>query len=875
MLKYQFTDRGIVVERPASQSYNRGCFSPTIIPTANITGWQAPYDWILYFSTDHASGSGGIWAVLVSGDPTDSNNWVDYDTAIANGDFDYLPSKPSGNPVYIDTVSAGTQTETPCARVIDGVVYLTAHNNSGPGYDGGDIREQTTSLHTSTDGLNFTWRGYILTYDPRFGAGTGHTGYLEWDLNNGKLDYPHNYIGYSTAGDYSALWGTYELIDSSSQTQSAARWELLQVWKKDLGRVVENVSGYTNPELVMTLSPSSLVKQDDGSLMALAEIREQGGGGAQLVPRFSIPVLIADDGFTRLSYAGEPVQGGPDAVNQVVLRDTLEYQGRKFKVYRAVGPGDSSTALGAIGLMEFELVDGSLPMLNPPYPEREDISFIGASTLPANVKRMTGQGSIAFTANGLELTLAAGEREGFYLPDVSTSMKMLDVTWLNARLTTFDYWKPHAGFAKDYIRGSALDVQDVVYTSYETSSDLDRQLTVIQKVGGVESATSYPFDRIGYGGSYTNGESAQAPTSYGLRWMPTEDRVSLLSKDTERGFVDASGMLNGEYVPFIEIENTEAADPITVIIEGIGFGQAGDIQYQWAVDSKPATSNATISEPTAKNFDINIDVAGSYEIGLVTSNEDDSSPRVTQSFAVEGPNQPPIANAGPDQSVAAATQFTLDGAGSQDTDGTIVDYRWTQTAGDTVALNLEDPARPTATAPSKTTAQRLTFQLVTVDDEGAVSSPSLVNIDVAAVVQNDVLNIIDKISFTFESDGMITAFPGRANRETFRLKPSDPTGLVLEDGWFDFEANDVRRVEISMLETTGVKIISSDTDSITREKSKLHVRMGDMPIKSSTKEFEPTVSVFVGNDERGVVMTAPGLSGAPKVKYYSTTARAV
>lgn len=241
----------------------------------------------------------------------------------------------------------------------------------------------------------------------------------------------------------------------------------------------------------------------------------------------------------------------------------------------------------------------------------------------------------------------------------------------------------------------------------------------------------------------------------------------------------------------------------------------------------------------------------------------------------EVPNVAPTANAGPDQAVAAATQFTLDGTGSQDTDGTIVEWRWTQTAGDTVTLNLEDPARPTATSPSKTTAQRLTFQLVTVDDEGAVSSSSLVNIDVAAVVQNDVLNIIDKISFTFESDGMITAFPGRANRETFRLKPSDPTGLVLEDGWFDFEANDVRRVEISMLETTGVKIISSDTDSITRERSKLHVRMGDMLIKSSTKEFEPTVSVFVGDDERGVVMTAPGLSGAPKVKYYSTTARAI
>lgn len=865
MLKYQFTDRGIVVERPASQGSNRGCFSPTIIPTANITGWQAPYDWILYFSTDHVNGSGGTWAVLVSGDPTDSNNWVDYDTAIANGDFDYLPSKPSGNPVYIDTVSAGTQTETPCARVIDGVVYLTTHNNSGPSYDGGDIREQTTAIATSSDGINFTRQGYVLTYDPRFGAGTGHTGYFEWDVNDGKLNYPHTYIGYSIAGDYSALWGTDVVTN---------QWELLQVWKKDVGRVVENVSGYTNPELVMTLSPSSLVKQDDGSLMALAEIREQGEGGAQLVPRFSIPVLVADDGFTRLSYAGEPAQGGPDAVNQVVLRDTLEYQGRKFKVYRAVGAGTSTTAVGAIGLMEFELVDGSLPLLDPPYPERDDISFIGASSLPANVKRMTGQGSIAFTANGLELTLAAGEREGFYLPDVSTSMKMLDVTWLNARLTTFDYWKPHAGFAKDYIRGSALDAQDVVYTSFESSSDLDRQLTVIQKVGGVESTTSYPFDRIGYGGSYTNGESAQAPTSYGLRWMPTENRVSLLSKDTERGFVDASGMLNGEYVPFIEIENAEAADSITVVIEGIGFGQAGDIQYQWAIDNKPATSNATIAEPTAKNFDINIDVAGSYEIGLVTSDEDDSSPRITQSFAVEGPNQPPVANAGPDQSVVAGSLVQLDGSASYDPDpnGSISGYGWVQTSGDSVDLDSDTIEKPKFIAPSKLDPQALTFDLVVVDNEGAVSQISTTTVNVAGVEQSNVLNILDKLHFTLDNDGVVTAYPGRSNRETFRFKPSRTENLVLDDdGYLNLEQNDIDRIEISVVTRTGIMTLSSKTAAINLEGSKAHCRLGDLQLDSSTKSFDLTFTVYVDGDEKGVVMVAPTQNGNASVKYYQST----
>ena len=302
----------------------------------------------------------------------------------------------------------------------------------------------------------------------------------------------------------------------------------------------------------------------------------------------------------------------------------------------------------------------------------------------------------------------------------------------------------------------------------------------------------------------------------------------------------------------------------------------------------PATLTITVGDTYTPDFSTNegnlvitgtpdTSTAGTYTVTATATDAAGNVGSATQTVIVEEVpvNQPPVANAGPDQSVAAATQFTLDGTGSQDTDGTIVEWRWTQTAGDTVTLDLENPSSPRAISPSKTIPQTLTFSLVTVDDEGAASPPSLVNIDVAAVVQNDVLNIIDKISFTFESDGMITAFPGRANRETFRLKPSDPTGLVLEDGWFDFEANDVRRVEISMLETTGVKIISSDTDSITRERSKLHVRMGDMPIKSSTKEFEPTVSVFVGDDERGVVMTAPGLSGAPKVKYYSTTARAV
>lgn len=327
-------------------------------------------------------------------------------------------------------------------------------------------------------------------------------------------------------------------------------------------------------------------------------------------------------------------------------------------------------------------------------------------------------------------------------------------------------------------------------------------------------------------------------------------------------------------VEFVITEEVDSTPPqITFVGGGTITLTVGDsyTPQVTAIDANDGTLTPTITN------NVDTEAAGTYTVIATATDAAGNTGSASQTVIVEvAPvNQAPTANAGPDQSVAAATQFTLDGTGSQDPDGTIVEWQWTQTAGDTVTLDLSEPSSPSAVSPSKTTAQTLTFRLVTVDDEGATSSPALVNVNVAAVVQNDVLNIIDKILFTFEFDGLLTAFPGRANRETFRLKPSDPTGLVLEDGYFDFSENNVSKVEISVLDTTGVRIISTDTDSILIDRSKLHARMGDIPVKTTTKEFEPTISVFVGNDTRGVVMTAPGLAGGPKVKYYATTSRTV
>jgi glucose/arabinose dehydrogenase len=87
-----------------------------------------------------------------------------------------------------------------------------------------------------------------------------------------------------------------------------------------------------------------------------------------------------------------------------------------------------------------------------------------------------------------------------------------------------------------------------------------------------------------------------------------------------------------------------------------------------------------------------------------------------------GPNQPPVASAGPDLDGDGGTTVTLDGGGSFDGNGDPLGYAWTQSAGPAVALSGAATAHPTFSAPAVGTPTPLTFSL-TVDD-GKASSPS-------------------------------------------------------------------------------------------------------------------------------------------------------
>ena len=100
--------------------------------------------------------------------------------------------------------------------------------------------------------------------------------------------------------------------------------------------------------------------------------------------------------------------------------------------------------------------------------------------------------------------------------------------------------------------------------------------------------------------------------------------------------------------------------------------------------------------------------------------------------ALPSSNQPPVVDAGPDQSVAAGVMVFLLGTGS-DPDGNIASYAWTQTGGTAVSLTGTDAATAVFVAPDVTVDETLTFRLTVINDGGAQASDG-VRVTVRAVV---------------------------------------------------------------------------------------------------------------------------------------------
>ena len=177
---------------------------------------------------------------------------------------------------------------------------------------------------------------------------------------------------------------------------------------------------------------------------------------------------------------------------------------------------------------------------------------------------------------------------------------------------------------------------------------------------------------------------------------------------------------------------------LEVVLDGSGSSDSNSdpLEYQWLLDSKPATSSAVLSNPTLVDASFTPDLDGIYAAKLVVNDgEFDSAPDwVTFTASVTG-NCVPVANAGDDQNVVTGVQVDLDGSGSYDTDGAIASYQWViETQPSAVTLS-----NSTAVDPSFIPDANGDYTISLVVSDGADDSAA----DTVTITASDTIPIAD------------------------------------------------------------------------------------------------------------------------------------
>ncbi len=133
-------------------------------------------------------------------------------------------------------------------------------------------------------------------------------------------------------------------------------------------------------------------------------------------------------------------------------------------------------------------------------------------------------------------------------------------------------------------------------------------------------------------------------------------------------------------------------------------------------------------------------------------------------------NQPPIVQAGPDQTVNVGDKVTLLGSAS-DLDGAIETYRWEQIAGLPVSLSNADQASASFVAPIVKGSQILAFRLTVVDDNNATATDKVV------------VTIVGKLNQPPNAQAGPDQTVDVGDRVTLRGRALDPDGAIETYRW--------------------------------------------------------------------------------------------
>jgi hypothetical protein len=125
-----------------------------------------------------------------------------------------------------------------------------------------------------------------------------------------------------------------------------------------------------------------------------------------------------------------------------------------------------------------------------------------------------------------------------------------------------------------------------------------------------------------------------------------------------------------------------------------------------------------------------LQIAGNGKATLTVTNRGKQAQLDIDVNVNDEPNQPPVADAGANQTVKAGSKVKVSGLNSRDAEGEALYYSWSQVRGSKIALLDVDNAEPSFLAPIMSEKRTYRFKLRVTDKKGADSVPVFVDVTV-------------------------------------------------------------------------------------------------------------------------------------------------
>jgi hypothetical protein len=145
-----------------------------------------------------------------------------------------------------------------------------------------------------------------------------------------------------------------------------------------------------------------------------------------------------------------------------------------------------------------------------------------------------------------------------------------------------------------------------------------------------------------------------------------------------------------------------AAPGGSIILDGTASRDPNNtaLTYNWRIVTQPSGSTPVLTNATTATPTFRADVPGVYTIALTVSDGSLTSAADQANITVATGNLPPVANAGPDQTVTTGQLVTLNGTGSTDPNSDPLTYSWClkgRPVGSNATINGPNTAQPTFT----------------------------------------------------------------------------------------------------------------------------------------------------------------------------------